>query len=368
MGALKTTVLTGYEVELGAKMTPRGGWNTAFYYPEGIIAEHLHTRSACSVFDLCSAGKFRVAGEGVAAALDALYARPSADLAVGGARRNLLLSETGGVIDCPLVVRMAETDFLVLSAAETAAAEFARLSAAVKKRAEIQDLSLLLACLGLEGPEAEEVLAALGAEGLPEHGCCKSLEIDGFRAIVLRAGSTGEDGFRLLFNAEYADQLWDLLLETEPVKPAGFGALDSLRLEMGYPACGHELTAEFSPFDSGLGSLIRLDDPREFAGKAALLARKPTHALIGLLLETRRAAREGVLVLNEKEEVVGKVTSGSFCPSLEASASLCRIDLGSLPGEGGKLFCEVTDARLPGEVRPFPFYPGGSAKGGFFLP
>lgn len=368
MGAWKTTVLTEYEVELGAKMTPRGGWNTALYYSEGIITEHLHTRSACSVFDLCSDGKFRVAGEGAAAVLDALYARPSADLAVGRARRNLLLSETGGVVDCPLVLRMAETDFLILTGAETAAAEFARLSAAAGKKAEVQDLSLPLACLGLEGPEAEEVLHTLGANALPEHGCCRTLELDGFRAITVRAGSTGEDGFRLLFNVEYADQLWDLLLETDPVMPAGFGALDSLRLEMGYPACGCELTPEFTPPDSGLGALVRLDDGREFAGKAALLAAKPTHTLVGLVLETRRAAREGALVLNEREEIVGKVTSGSFCPSLEASASLCRIDLECLPGEGEKLFCEVIDARLPGVVSKLPFYSGGSAKGEFFLP
>jgi len=368
MGALKTTVLTEYEVELGAKMTPRGGWNTALYYSEGIIAEHLHTRSACSVFDLCSDGKFRVAGEGAAAMLDALYMRPSADLAVGRARRNLLLSDSGGVIDCPLVLRMAETDFLVLSGAETAVAEFTRLSAAAGERAEVQDLSQYLACLGLEGPVAEEALNTLGIDALPEYGCCKTLEIDGFRAIVVHAGSTGEDGFRLLFNVEYVDQLWDLLLETDPVMPAGFGALDSLRLEVGNPACGHELTPEFSPFDSGLGSLVRLDDGREFAGKAALLAAKPAHALIGLVLETRRAAREGVLVLNEKEEIVGKVTSGSFCPTLEASVSLCRIDLECLPGVGEKLFCEVIDARLPGVISGLPFYSEGSAKGEFFLP
>ena len=97
MGALKTTPLTGYEIELGAKMTPRAGWNTALYYPEGIIAEHRHTRSACSVFDLCSYGKLRVAGKEAAPALDTLFARPAADLGIGRCRRNFMLSETGGV-------------------------------------------------------------------------------------------------------------------------------------------------------------------------------------------------------------------------------------------------------------------------------
>ena len=150
--------------------------------------------------------------------------------------------------------------------------------------------------------------------------------------------------------------------------PAGFGALDSLRLEMGYPACGRELTAEFSPLDSGLGDLVRLDDARSFPGRQALLNRKQRHVLAGLLLETRRAAREGTLVLNAAEEVVGVVTGGSFCPSLETAAALCRLDLACMQPPGSELWCEVTDARLPGRIAEPPFYRGGSAKGEFFLP
>ena len=259
MGALKTTPLTGYEIELGAKMTPRAGWNTALYYPEGIIAEHRHTRSACSVFDLCSYGKLRVAGKEAAPALDTLFARPAADLGIGRCRRNFMLSETGGVLSLVLMLRMAEDDFLLVSDTGSAAGDLERISAHIAGRdAEVQELTPLLACLGLEGPEARKVLESFAAGPLPEYSCCGTVEIDGFRAIAACAGATGEEGFRLLFNLEYADQLWDLLLETEPVMPAGFGALDSLRLEMGYPACGRELTAEFSPLDSGLGDLVRL--------------------------------------------------------------------------------------------------------------
>ncbi|AVM44743.1 MAG TPA: hypothetical protein DFL85_07110 [Lentisphaeria bacterium] len=369
MGALKTTPLTGYEIELGAKMTPRAGWNTALYYPEGIIAEHRHTRSACSVFDLCSYGKLRVAGKEAAPALDTLFARPAADLGIGRCRRNFMLSETGGVLSLVLMLRMAEDDFLLVTDTGSAAGDLERISAHIAGRdAEVQELTPLLACLGLEGPEARKVLESFAAGPLPEYSCCGTVEIDGFRAIAACAGATGEEGFRLLFNLEYADQLWDLLLETEPVMPAGFGALDSLRLEMGYPACGRELTAEFSPLDSGLGDLVRLDDARSFPGRQALLNRKQRHVLAGLLLETRRAAREGTLVLNAAEEVVGVVTGGSFCPSLETAAALCRLDLACMQPPGSELWCEVTDARLPGRIAEPPFYRGGSAKGDFFLP
>ena len=274
MGALKTTPLTGYEIELGAKMTPRAGWNTALYYPEGIIAEHRHTRSACSVFDLCSYGKLRVAGKEAAPALDTLFARPAADLGIGRCRRNFMLSETGGVLSLVLMLRMAEDDFLLVTDTGSAAGDLERISAHIAGRdAEVQELTPLLACLGLEGPEARKVLESFAAGPLPEYSCCGTVEIDGFRAIAACAGATGEEGFRLLFNLEYADQLWDLLLETEPVMPAGFGALDSLRLEMGYPACGRELTAEFSPLDSGLGDLVRLDGAGSFPRRQAVLER-----------------------------------------------------------------------------------------------
>ena len=233
MGALKTTPQTGYAIERGAKMTPRAGWNTAFYYPEGIIAEHRHTRSACSVFDLCSYGKLRVAGKEAAPALDTLFARPAADLGIGRCRRNFMLSETGGVLSLVLMLRMAEDDFLLVTVTGSAAGDLERISAHIAGReAEVQELTPLLACLGLEGPEARKVLESFAAGPLPEYSCCGTVEIDGFRAIAACAGATGEEGFRLLFNLEYADQLWDLLLETEPVMPAGFGALDSLRLVM----------------------------------------------------------------------------------------------------------------------------------------
>ncbi len=369
MCALKTTVLTGYEMELGAKMVPCAGWNTALHYSEGATAEHLHTRSECSVFDLCSYGKFRVAGKGAALALDGLFVRPTANLAVGHARRNLLLSAEGGVLDMPLVLRMADEDFLIVSGTETSTAAAAALSAlAAEKTLEYLDLSLPLACLGVEGPETKAAFAELGVESLPEQGCCQTLEVDGFRAIATRAGLTGEDGMLLLFNVDYADQLWDLLLETASVMPTGFAALDSLRTEKGYPACGSELTVEFSPLESGLGGVIRLDDSRDFYGKTALLARKQGYVLVGLEQENRRAARAGARIRNEKEEIVGMATSGCFCPAQKLSISFCRIALEHLPQAGDTLWGEVADAWLPGVVCELPSACDGVTAEEFFLP
>ena len=367
MGALITTPLTEYEIELGAKMVPRAGWNVPLAYPEGIIAEHRHTRTHCSVFDLCASGKLRVAGAGAAATLDGWFARPVADLEPGRCRRNLLLNEQGGVLGAPLVARMGEEDFLLLTEPEFDAGSLSRLAGlCAGKGVETQDLTRLLARIALAGPKSRAVLETLNVRELPEYGCAGSVEVDGFRAIAVHAGSTGEEAFSLLFNLDYADQLWDLLLETEPVMPAGYGARDSLRLEMGFPACGSELVPEFTPAESGLGALLHPEEPREFTGRASLGSRFPGQRLFGVRLDGRRAAREGTLVLNARDEVIGRVTSGSFCPSLDAAAALCRLEA-SLVKPGESLRFEVTGAVLTGTVVPLPFYDCGSPPGHWWL-
>ena len=368
MGALITTPLTEYEIELGAKMVPFAGWNVPLSFEEGIVAEHRHTRTLCSVFDLCASGKLRVAGKGAAAALDSWLARPVADLLPGRCRRNLLLNETGGILGAPLVARMGEEDFLLLAEPEFDAGSLARIGElCAAKGIETQDLTRLLARLALAGPKSREVLEELGVRELPGYGAVRTVEVDGFRAIAVHAGSTGEEAFSLLFNLDYADQLWDLLLETEPVMPAGYGARDSLRLEMGFPACGSELVPEFTPAESGLGMLLHPEEPREFIGKAVLGSRFPDQRLFGVRLDGRRAAREGALVLNAHDEVIGKVTSGSFCPSLDVAAALCRLEAALVkPGEPLRL--EVSGAILTGTVVPLPFYDGGSAPGDWWLP
>ena len=344
MGALITTPLTEYEIELGAKMVPRAGWNVPLAYPEGIIAEHRHTRTHCSVFDLCASGKLRVAGAGAAAALDGWFARPVADLEPGRCRRNLLLNEQGGVLGAPLVARMGEEDFLLLTEPEFDAGSLSRIAGlCAGKGVETQDLTRLLARIALAGPKSRAVLETLNVRELPEYGCAGSVEVDGFRAIAVHAGSTGEEAFSLLFNLDYADQLWDLLLETEPVMP------------------------EFTPAESGLGALLHPEEPREFTGRASLGSRFPGQRLFGVRLDGRRAAREGTLVLNARDEVIGRVTSGSFCPSLDAAAALCRLEA-SLVKPGESLRFEVTGAVLTGTVVPLPFYDGGSAPGDWWLP
>lgn len=365
MAALKNTPIVEYHIELGAKMVPTSGWNMPLHYGEGIIAEHRHTRKACSVFDMCHKGEFRIAGPEAVRAMDRLLARPVADLPVGGCRYNFLLDDDGGVRDDLLAFRMADDDlFLVVNAGNTFAdANWIR-ERLPERGAEFYDLSADIAMLDLQGPRSADVLLELGMKlsDLPGHFHVSLADLDGIRCIISRTGCTGELGFEIYFDAEYADQLWDLFLSTDPVMPAGLGARDTLRLEMGYPVHDHELHREWSPFDSGAGSLIDLESERDFIGKAALLQRKATRQLIAVELEGRRASRPGSAVLNERAEIIGVVTSGSFCPTLEKAAALCSIEIDCAKVPGDRVLLEAGDVRLPGTVVERPFYRNGTAK------
>ena len=365
MSALKNTPLVEYHIELGAKMVPHAGWNMPQQYPEGIIAEHRHTRAACSIFDNCHMGEFRLAGPGAVAFADRLTARSLADLPVGRCRYNLLLNEAGGVIDDIIAFRMAEDDFFWVVNAANTAVDAAWIKAHLPESGVLfQDLSADLAKLDLQGPKSADVLGALGFDvaQLPAYFHWITADVDGIRCIISRTGSSGELGYELFFDEEYADQLWDLLLSTEPVMPAGLGARDTLRLEMGYPLHGHELQPEWSLFDSGLGEWLDPAAEREFIGRDALRKRLQTRQAVGVKLDSRRAARGGGLVLNEKEEIIGVVTTGAYCPTLDKAAALCSIDLECAVKPGDRVLLEAGAAKLPGTVEKLPFHHAGTVR------
>lgn len=356
MSALKNTPLRDFHLELGAKMVPFSGWNMPVQYPGGILAEHRHTRTACSVFDICHMGEFRISGPGCATALDLALARPVSDLAVGSCRYNLLLEATGGVLDDLIVYRMEPEDFFIVVNAGNIDSDAAVFRERLPEQVDFSDLSERLAKLDLQGPRSAEVLGRLGLEaaGLPRYYHWNFQELDGIRCIVSRTGYTGELGFELYFDAEYADELWTLLLETDPVRPAGLGARDTLRLEMGYALYGHELRREWTPLDCSLQGLIRLEGDRDFIGRSALIAQKSPRRAVAVRLDGRRAARAGAAVFDAAGREIGVVTSGAFGPSLGAACALCNLESGPELAPGTLLELAAGSDRLPARVTPLP--------------
>ncbi len=358
MGALRETPIRECHLEMAAKMGPFAGWQLPINYPGGILSEHRHTREAASIFDICHMGELRIAGPGAVPALDRLLARRIDDLAPGACRYNFLLNERGGVLDDLLVYRMAEEDCLLVVNADTTASDRAWLRAGLPPEIAIEDLSPALAKIDLQGPASAEVLAALGIPLTEQpkyfHWGKWTLGED-LPCIISRTGYTGELGFELYCRNELAIELWGLLLETPPVAPAGLGARDTLRLEAGLPLYGHELSPEITPLEAGFGRLLRLDDDREFVGKAALLT-PPTRELLGIRLSGRRAARSGTPVRDEAGRELGVVTSGAFGPTLGVALAMALVQAGTLrPGSPVRLGEELT-----GTVCSLPFYYGSA--------
>lgn len=357
---LLSVPLESAHIALGARMVPFGGWNMPVQYGEGILAEHEHTRRQVSIFDCSHMGQFRVRGSAAAAALDGLLPRPVLDQAPGTCRYNFLLAEDGGVLDDLIVYRLSAEEFYLVVNASTIAKDAAWIRAHLPPACSFADESAATAKLDIQGPLAVDFLAGLGLDRarLPRYYRFTQAEVCGVPCLLSRTGYTGERGFELYFAAERARPLWDRLLAQAPLKPAGLGARDTLRLEMGYPLYGHELNEATTPVEAGFGGLVRYD--REFIGRAAL-RRAPRKELYGIRFAGRRAAREGTEWSTPQGQVLGKVSSGSFAPSLGSAVAMAYGPPGAVTA-GTAVVAGTGRSPIEGVVQALPFYVRGTAR------
>ncbi len=360
---LKITPLNGRHIALDARMVPFAGWNMPVQYPEGILAEHRHTRTHVSIFDIFHMGEFRVKGPGAAQELDRILARAVANQKPGTCRYNFLLTEKGTVIDDLIVYRISESEFYIVVNAGTRDGDAARLKELLPKSISFADESDATAKIDLQGPESADMLVGLGLEreNLPLYYKWTNTEIAGIPCLLSRTGYTGELGFELYFDTGKSEKMWNLLLEQKNVKPAGLGARDTLRLEMGYPLYGHELNLETTPVEAGFGQLLKLEEKRNFIGAEILRNSQPAKKLVGIVLEGRRAAREGTEVLIDGQHA-GKVSSGTFAPSLEKAVSMAYISTEFQFQLGKDVELVTGRTNINGKISEIPFYKGGTAR------
>jgi len=360
---VKNTPLCQQHIELGARMVPFAGWNMPVQYTEGIIAEHNHTRKIVSLFDICHMGEFRLSGSGVAEALDKIFPRLVSSQKPGSCRYNFLLTDRGTVIDDLIIYRMHEEEFFIVVNAGSKDADFARLGELLPDRISLIDESETTAKLDLQGPESADVLADLGFNKaiLPGYYKWIKTEIKGVEILLSRTGYTGELGFEIYFTADKAPQIWNLLLENIKVKPAGLGARDTLRLEMGYPLYGHEMDIETTPNEAGFGGMIKITENRSFPGVDVLRNSQKNKQLAGIEIEGRRAAREGAKV-TVNGNVIGKVTSGTFSPSLSKAIALAYFNADIAPELGMCVELVAGRSTIRGKVTDLPFYKNSSVR------
>jgi aminomethyltransferase len=364
--SLKHTPLDALHRELGARMVPFAGYDMPVQYAEGIIAEHRHTRSAASLFDVSHMGQFVLSGPKIAATLEALV--PSDLEGLGEHRQTyaLLTNDEGGVRDDLIITGWEEDRFFIVV---NAACKDADQDWIEGHLGDGQTLEVLgdQALLALQGPGARSALARLLPEVLDLPFLAgRALSMEGMDVYVSCSGYTGEDGFELSCAAGHAETLARRLLAFPEVLPAGLGARDSLRLEAGLSLYGHELTPEISPIEAGLAwAVSRVRRPGGaraggYPGAARIegeLADGPARRRVGLRVLGRRPVREGQAVLDAGGAPVGVITSGGFGASVNAPIALALVEAGALAGDpiGGELQVDVRGKGERARLSRVPF-------------
>lgn len=348
-------------VALGARMAPFAGWEMPIQY-RGILPEHEATRTGATVFDICHMGEFELTGPAAGADLDRLLTCAVGSLKDGQCRYGYLLRGDGGVLDDLTCYRWGAERFWLVVNAGTTARDLDWVRSHVSPQTEVRDLSPALAKLDVQGPASLHLLERAFAAPWPALGYFRFTEhtAGGVPMTVSRTGYTGEWGYELYFGAAAAGAVWDRLLEAG-VTPAGLGARDTLRLEMGYPLYGHEMDESRTPVGLSRGAFLDLS--KDFIGRAACARELESGAvryLTGLTLAGRRAARTGDAVWRDGRSV-GTVTSGSLAPSLGIAVALAYLDEAATT-PGTEVEVEVRGARLPARVTAPPFHTRGTAR------
>ena len=357
-----STPLADRHQTLGARMVEFGGWLMPLQYA-GILEEHRAVRSRAGLFDLSHMGELFVEGSEAAAALGYALTTEPAGLKVGRAHYSMICFPEGGILDDLIVYRLGEERFMVVANASNASAVSDALAERLAGRhVVLDDRSLATALVAIQGPLAAAILAPLtdmALADLPYYGIAPG-NVAGVPALIARTGYTGEDGFEVIVDVAAAGRVWDALLEAgEPMGavPVGLGARDTLRLEAGMPLYGNELGPDTTPFEAGLGRVVKLAKDGDFVGRAALekaSAEGPRKLLVGLAVRGRGIARHGYDVF-VGDRRIGVVTSGTQSPTLGQPIAMAYVT----PSEaepGTIVDVSIRDQRVPAEVVPMPFY------------
>lgn len=351
------TPLRAVHERLGATMTEFAGWLMPLRYGSE-TAEHTAVRTGAALFDLCHMGEIAVTGPGAGAALDYAVCGWPSRLPVGRARYTMLCAPDGGVLDDLIIYRQADERFLVVANAANTAVVLAELTQRCPG-AQVTDESAVTGLVSVQGPNACGLLTPrtdIPVDGMRYYAGAYGT-VAGRAAWVARTGYTGEDGFEIFCAPGDCEPVWDALSAAAPggLPPAGLAARDTLRLEAGMPLYGNELGPGRTPYEAGLGRVVRLDKPGDFVGREALAARAaegPRCALIGLLAGSRRVPRHGYAVLSGDGRRVGTVTSGAPSPTLGRPIAMAYAER-DMTGPFG---IDVRGKTEPAELTELPFY------------
>jgi aminomethyltransferase len=369
------TPLYDRHTALGARMVEFGGWDMPVQYTT-IIDEHTAVRSGAGLFDVSHMGRLSFGGPDALDLIQHVWSNNASTMKDFQVRYGLVCNAAGGVRDDVTVYRWPYGWSMVVNAAnrDKIVAWLAEHKGA--RNVEVRDQTLDTCMVAVQGPRALEVCKGLTETdaGQLAYYFATPTRYRDRACVVSRTGYTGEDGLEIMVPAALATTLWDELVD-RGAKPCGLGARDTLRLEAAMALYGHELTEEIDPLQARLGWAVKLDKG-DFIGRDALLRRREDagrRVRIGLELDGKRIAREGAAVQAVHElrdqagnpvgsfapagadQTVGKVTSGTFAPTLNRSLAMAYVDP-TYAAVGTALAVDVRGKREAGRVAALPFY------------
>lgn len=360
---MKDTPLTSRHVAAGARMAEFAGYNMPMVYTS-IREEHLAVRTRAGIFDVSHMGEFILKGPHALDLVQRLTSNDASVLMSGKVQYSCLVNEGGGIID-DLLVYCLEKDkaYMLVVNASNIAKDFAWITARNDKGAEIHDISGRTCLLAVQGPLANRLLQPLTGidlSALAYYTFAKGTFAGVDNVLVSATGYTGAGGVEIYFEdaGDDASRIWDAILtEGAPqgLKPAGLGARDTLRLEMGYCLYGNDIDEDTSPLEAGLGWITKFK--KDFTGKEVLQRQKAegvSRRLVGFEMTDKGIARHGHAVVDASGNTIGTVTSGTQSPSLGKAIGLAYVDTAfAVPDTAVRI--RIRDKELAARVSELPF-------------
>jgi aminomethyltransferase len=362
MTDLKKTPLNALHIELGAKMVDFGGWHMPVQYKDGILAEHKAVREDVGLFDVSHMGEVDFKGPKALAAIQKLITNDAAKLVDGKACYTCVCYPDGGIVDDCIVYRMGEEHYRIVVNASNIEKDVAHFNEHAGDLCEITNLSDEFGLLAVQGPNAVKLVSDLGGAHLadtPTFGFANG-EIDGVAIMAARTGYTGEDGFELFVPATETEAVARKLIDAG-AKPIGLGARDTLRLEAKLSLYGNDIDQTTTPLEATLGWTVKLDKRErgdDFVGGEALAKQKAEGfdtKLVGFKVTTRGIARQGWEVIDEQDEVIGRVTSGSTGPTVGYPVGIAYVPK-AIATPGTTLRLRKGKKVIEAEIVKGPFY------------
>jgi len=358
----RKTPLYQEHIGAGARMADFHGWSTPVFF-SSILEESKSVRENVGMFDISHMGEVEVKGEHAFALLQNLTSNDLRTIEQGQAQYTALLNENGGILDDLLVYKISEERFFLCLNASNTESDVSWIAdqALQYPDVEVRNLSRHYGMISIQGPNSESLLRLLTRLDLSKIGYYHFVVtlVGGHSVILSRTGYTGEDGFEIFCEWRETGSLWKQARargKSFGLKLIGLGARDILRLEMGYPLHGADISADTTPYEAGLGWIVKMDKPGGFAGHAALEKQKEEgikRTLVGIEMIGRGVPRPGYPIVSGGVKV-GEVTSGSMSPTLGKA-----IGLGYAPPElaeaGTPLFIDIRGKMEPAVVKTKPF-------------